>query len=91
MFAHASLGSFVPFTAIGDEWEDEHATFEPKSSGVHPTNSQSVSLPLMGFKYVNSLSPIHYYPFRPKVGIMAHPVVSDLLICPFSSKEPTHT
>ena len=67
------------------------APFGPKSSGIHPTNSQFVSLPIMGFEYINSLPPINYSPFRPKVGIMAHLVVSDLLIYPFSSREPTHT
>ena len=65
--------------------------FGPKSSEVHPTNSQFVPLPIMGFKYINSLPPFNYGPFRPKVGIMAHLVVSDLLIYPFSSREPTHT
>ncbi|KAL0011009.1 hypothetical protein SO802_006117 [Lithocarpus litseifolius] len=47
------LSSFVPFTSIGDEWEDEYSQFEPKSSEVHPTNSQSMSLPMIGFEYVN--------------------------------------
>ena len=46
---------------------------------------------MMGFKYVNDLPPTHNNPFRPEVGIMAHLDVSDLLIYPFSSKEPTHT
>ena len=84
MFAHTSLGSFFPFTSIGDEWEDEYTPFEPNSFGVHPTNLQSVLLPMKGFEYVNGLPLIHYSPFRPKVGIMAHLVVSDLLIYHFS-------
>jgi len=67
------------------------APFEPKSSKVHPTNSQSVSSPIMGFVYINSLPPIHYNPFRLKVGIMTRQVMSDLLIYPFSFKELTHT
>ena len=91
MFAHTSLGSFVPLTSVGDEWEDEYAPFRPKSFKVHPTNSQSVSLPMMGFEYVNSLPPIHKGPLRPLIGIMAHLVVSNLLIYPFSIKEPSHT
>ena len=82
---------FVLFTLISDEWEDKYTPFGPKSSGVHPTNAQSVPLPIMGFKYVNSMPPIHYNSFRPKVGIIAQLVVSDLLIYPFSSKETTHT
>ena len=91
MFAHTSLGSFIPFTPVGDAWEDEYAPFKPKSLEVHPTNSQSVPLPIMGFEYVNGLPPIHNGLFRPKVGIMAHSVVSDLLIYRFSFKEPTYT
>ena len=67
------------------------ALFGSKSSEVHPTNSQSMLSPIMDFEYINNLSPIHYSPFRPKVGIMAHLVVSDLLIYPFSFKELTHT
>ena len=46
---------------------------------------------MMGFQYINGLPPIHKGPFRPSVGIMAHLVMSDLLICLFSFKEPTHT
>ena len=38
---------------------------------------------MMGFEYINNLSPIYYGPFMTKVGIMAHLVVSDLLIYPF--------
>ena len=91
MFSHISLGSFVPFTPINDEWEDEYTSFKPKSFEVHPTNSQSMPLPMMSFEYINSLSSIHKGPFRPLVGIMAHLVMSDLLIYPFSSREPTHT
>ena len=67
------------------------APFGPKSSKVHPTNSQSMPLPIMGFEYVNGLPPIHNGLFKPKVGIMAHLVVSDLLIYSFSFKELTHT
>ena len=91
MFAHTSLGSFVPFTSVGDEWEDEYAPFRPKSFEIHPTNSQSVPLPMMGFEYVNGLPPIHKGPFRLLVRIMAHLVVSDLLICLFNFREPTYT
>ena len=65
--------------------------FGPKFSEVHPTNLQSVPLPIMGFVYINGLLPIHYDPFSPKVGIMTHLVVSDLLIYPFSFKELTYT
>ena len=82
---------FCPFHPGYDEWEDVYAPFGPKSFGVYPTNSQSMPLPMMGFEYINGLPPIHYGPFRPKVGIMAHQVVNDLLICPFSFREPTHT
>ena len=46
--------------------------------------------PIMGFEYINSLPPIHYGSFRPKVGIMAQIVMSDLLIYPFSFKELIH-
>ena len=67
------------------------APFEPKSSEIYPTNSQSVLSLIMGFEYINGLPPVHYGPFRPKFGIMAHLVVSDLLIYPFSFKELTHT
>ena len=77
-----------PFIPIGD---DEYASFGPKSFEVHPTNSQSVPLPMISFEYVNGLLPIHKGPLKPMVGIMAHLVVSDLLICPFSFKELTHT
>ena len=67
------------------------ASFGLKSFEVHPTNSQSVSLPIMGFKYIKGLPPIHKGPLRPSVGIMTHLVMGDLLIYPFSLKEPTHT
>ena len=83
MFTHTSLGSFVPLTSVGDEWEDKYFPFRPKSFKVHPTNSQSVSLPMMGFEYVNGLPPIHKGPLRPSIGIMAYLVMSVLLICPF--------
>ena len=46
---------------------------------------------MMGFKCINGLPPIHKGPLRALVGIMAYLVVSDLLIYPFSFKEPTHT
>ena len=91
MFPDTSLGSFVPFTLVGDDWEDEYASFGPKSFEVRPTNSQFMPLPIMGFEYINGLTPIHKGPLRHSVGIMAHLVMSDLLIYPFSSKEPTHT
>ena len=67
------------------------APFEPKSFEVHPTNSQSMPSLIMGFEYINGLPPVHYGPFTPKVGIMAHLVLSDILIYPFSFKELTHT
>ena len=74
------------------------APFKPRLFKVHLTNSQSIPLPIMGFKYINGLPPIHYSPIRRMVGIMAHLVgimahlvVSDLLIYPLSFKEPTHT
>ena len=82
---------FCPFILVSDEWEDKYAPFEPKSFKIHPTNSQCVPLPMMGFEYINGLPPIHKGPLKPLVQIMAHLVVSDLLIYPFSSKEPTHT
>ena len=67
------------------------APFGPKFSRIHLSNSQSMLLPIMGFEYINGLPPIHYGPFRTKVGIMVHLVVSDLLIYPFSSRKPIHT
>ena len=67
------------------------APFGLKSFEVHPTNSQCMPSPMMGFECVNSLPLIHKGPLRPSVGIMGHLVVSDLLIYPFSFKEPTHT
>ena len=70
MFAYTSLGSFVPFTQVGDEWEDEFTPFGPKSFEVHPTNSQLVPLPIMGFEYVNCLPLIHKGSLRPSIGIM---------------------
>ena len=63
------------------------APFGPKSFEVHPTNSQCVPLSMMGFEYVNGLPPIHEGPLRPLVGIMAHLVVSDVLIYPFSLRK----
>ena len=82
---------FCPFTSVGDEWEDECTPFGPKSFEVHPTHSQCVLLPMMGFEYINGLPPIHEGPLRPLVGIMAHLVVNGLLINSFSSKGTTHT
>ena len=64
-----------------------YASFGSKSFEIHPTNSQSMSLPMMGFEYVKGLPLIHKGPLRPSVGIMAHLVVSDLLIYPFSLRE----
>ena len=72
MFTHTSLGSFVPFTSVSDEWEDEYAPFRPKSFEVHPMSTLSMPLPMMGFEYINGLSPIHKGPIRPLVGIMVH-------------------
>ena len=86
MFTHTSLDSFVPFSLVGDEY----APLGPKSFEIHPTNSQFVPLPMIGFGYVDGLPAIHKCPLRPSVGIMAHLVISDLLICPFSFKELTH-
>ena len=80
---------FCSFTSVGNKWEDKYDPFGPKSFEVHPTNSQCVPLPMMGFEYINGLPPIHKGPFRPSVEIMAHLVISDLLIYPFSSREPT--
>jgi len=92
LFAHTYFTwFFCPFTLIGDEWEDEYAPFRPKSFEVHPTNLQCVPLPMMGFKYVNGLPPIHKDPLRPSVRNMAHLIVSGLLIYHFSFKEPTDT
>jgi len=48
-------------------------------------------LPMMGYEYIEGLPPIRMKSIRPKVGTMAHLVVSDLLIYPFSFKELTHT
>ena len=78
MFAHTFSWFFCSITSVGDEWEDKYAPFGPKSFDVHPTNSQAVLLPMMGFEYTNGLPLIHNGPFRPKVEIMAHVVVSDL-------------
>jgi len=55
---------FCSFTSVSDEWEDEYAPFGPKYFEVHPINSQCVLLPIMGFKYVNSLPPIHKGPLK---------------------------
>ena len=68
------------------------APFEPKSSEVHPTNSQSVPSLIMGFEYIKrfTTNPL-WGPLKPLVRIIAHIVVSDLLINPFSLREPTHT
>ena len=45
---------------------------------------------MMGFGYVNGFPP-NKGPLWPFVGIMAHLVVSDLLIYPFSLRELTYT
>ena len=55
LFAHTSLGFFYPLTSVGDMREDGRPPFGLKSSGVYPTNSQSVPSAIMGFKYVKSL------------------------------------
>ena len=91
LFAHTFTWLFCPFALVGDEWENEYALIGPKSFEVHTTNSQTVPLPMMGFEYANGLPLIHNGPFRLKVGIIAHLIVSDLLIYPFNSREPTHT
>ena len=85
-----SLGSLVPFPWLVMSGKVV-APFKPRLFKVHLTNSQSVPLPIMGFKYINGLPLIHYSPIRRMVGIMAHLVVSDLLIYPLSFKNPTHT
>ena len=72
-----SLGSFVPLPWLVMNGKVK-APFRTRLSEVHPTNSQSVPLPMIRFEYVNSLPPIHKGPLRPLVGIMAHLVVSDL-------------
>ena len=46
---------------------------------------------MMSFEYINGLPPIHKGPLRLLIGVMAHLVVSDLLICPFSFMELTYT
>ena len=77
---------YCPF-CLGWWWVGRwKALFRPKSFEVHPINSRSVPLPMMGFEYVKGLPPICKGPLRPSVGIIAHLVVSDLLIYPCSSK-----
>ena len=76
--------SLLPQLVIVGRWK---APFEPKPFKVHPTNSQCVSLPMIGFEYINGLPPIHKGTLRPSVGIMADLVMSDLLIHPFSLRE----
>ena len=64
----------------------------PRLSEVHPTNTQFVPLPMMGFEYINNLPPIHYGSFRPKVGIMAHLVEWPIDLVPLALKAlPTHS
>ena len=82
LFAHTFNWFFCPFAIVDDDWT-VGALFRSRLSEVHPTNSCSVPLPMMGFEYINKLPPIYYGPFMTKVGIMAHLVVSDLLIYPF--------
>ena len=41
----------------------------------------------IGYEYDNDLPPIHKGPLRPSDGIMAHLVVRDLLIYPFSLRK----
>ena len=72
-----SLGSFVPLPWLVMNGKVK-APFRTRLSEVHPTNSQSVPLPEMGFEYINSLPPIHYGSFRPKVGIMTHLLILSL-------------
>jgi len=36
LFAHTSLGSFVPFTLVGDEWEDGRLHLGPSLSKFTP-------------------------------------------------------
>ena len=68
------------------------ASFGPKYFEVHPTNSQSVPSPITGLEYIKSFATNPLWgPLRPSVGIIAHLVVSDLLIYSFSLRELTHT
>ena len=79
---------FVLSLYLGRWWVERwKALFGPKFFEVHPTNSQYVPLSMMVIEYVNGLPPIHKGPRRPLVGIMAHLVVSDLLIYPFSLRK----
>ena len=89
LFTHTFTWFFCPLPWLVMSGKVK-APFGPKSCEVHPTNSQSVSSPIMGIEYINGLPPIHYGPFRPKVGIMVHLVMTGLLIYPFSFKELTH-
>jgi len=73
------LGSFVPLPWLVMSGKVK-APFRLRLSKVHLSNSQSVTLSMMGFEYINGLPPIHKGPLRPSVGIMAHLVMSDLLI-----------
>ena len=72
-----SLGSFVPLPWLVMSGKVK-APFRPRLSEVHLCNSQFVTLSMMGFEYINGLPLIYYGPFSPKVGTMAHLVVSDL-------------
>ena len=70
LFAHTFNWFFCPFAIVDDDWT-VGALFRSRLSEVHPTNSCSVPLPMMGFEYIIDLPPIYYGPFRTKVGIMA--------------------
>ena len=89
LFCTQIMWFFCPFYLgwwwVGRRWK---APFEPKSFEVHPTNSHCVPLPMIGFEYVDDLPSIHEGPLRPLIGIMAHLVMSDLLIYPFSLWKP---
>ena len=75
LFTHTFTWFFCPLPWLVVSGKVK-ALFRPKSSEVHPTNSQSVPSPIMDIEYIYGLPPIHYGPFRPKVGIMAHLVVT---------------
>ena len=81
---------FCPITLVGDEWEDGRLHLGPNfSMFISPTHNRCHRLlwALCTLKvYYNPL----WGPLRPLVGIIAHLVVSDLLIYPFSLREPTH-
>ena len=50
------LGFFVPLPWLVISGKVE-APFRPRLFEVHPTNSQFVPLPIMGFEYINDLPP----------------------------------